>query len=402
MILWLHPFAGISGDMLLGALLDLGAPLDEVRAAVASTGLPGWRLEARTVLKRGISATKAEVAVTDTATARPARVLLDHIDRARPQRAARTAAAAVTAIAEAEARLHGADPAEVHLHEIGGLDTVVDTVGAAAALDLLGVQEVVSAPPTLGRTTVATAHGRLPAPAPATLALLAGVPVTGADIAAETVTPTGAALLRTVAAGYGPPPAMVPVRTGYGAGTRDLPDRPNVLQAVLGEPVGAGGGGAEEPLVVLETNVDDATGEELAHAVAAALEGGAVDAWTSPIVMKKGRPAHTVHALCRPGRAAEVEALLLRHTGSLGMRRISVGRVALPRRTTTADVGGHPVRVKHGPWHAKPEYDDAARAARALGLPLRTVVRRALARSAAEDGAAPPGTAGPGPDPGPG
>nr|WP_255430249.1 nickel pincer cofactor biosynthesis protein LarC [Streptomonospora sp. PA3] len=377
--MWLHPFAGISGDMLLGALIDLGAPAAEVSAAVEATGLSGWRLEARSVRKQGITATRAEVAVEDTATARPARVLLERVRRARPGPAAATAAAAIEAIACAEARLHGADPAEVHLHEIGGLDTVVDTVGTAAALHLLGVEQVFSAPPVLGQGTVATAHGRLPAPAPATLALLEGVPVAPAGITAETVTPTGAALLAAMGTSYDPPPPMHVRATGYGAGNRDLADRPNVLQAVLGAPAAAAGerGGGPQDRMVLETNVDDVTGEVLAYVVESALEAGAADAWTSPIVMKKGRPGHTVHVLCRPEQAPALEELLLSETGSLGVRRTPVGRTALPRSTSEVAVGGHRVRLKHGPWRSKPEYDDAAAAARALGLPLRSVLERA-------------------------
>ncbi|QBI54973.1 nickel pincer cofactor biosynthesis protein LarC [Streptomonospora litoralis] len=380
MILWLHPSAGVSGDMLLGALIDLGAPAAEITAAVEATGLDGWRLEARREAEHGVSATRAVVTVEDTATARPARVLLDHARRARPEPVAGLAAAAIASIARVEARLHGAAPEDVHLHEIGGLDTVVDTVGTAAALHLLGVERVVSAPPVLGRGTVATAHGYLPAPAPATLALLEGVPVVGAGIAAETVTPTGAALLGAAGTSYGPPPPMVVRATGYGAGSRELADRPNVLQATLGEPVGAAapadGGGAEHH-VVLETNVDDVTGEALAHVVESALEKGAADAWATPVVMKKGRPAHTVHVLCRPEQASGLEELVLRETGSLGVRRTPVSRSALPRSTCEVEVEGRRIRVKHGPWHAKPEYDDAAAAARALDLPLRSVVERA-------------------------
>jgi uncharacterized protein (TIGR00299 family) protein len=261
----------------------------------------------------------------------------------------------------------------VHLHEIGGLDTVVDTVGVAAALDLLGVTELHCGPLALGSGTVETRHGTLPVPAPATAALLAraGAPVVGAG-RGETVTPTGAALLVAAGARFGPLPAMVLQRVGYGAGGRDPADRANALQVMLGEPAGAA-----EAMLLLETNVDDVTGEVLGHLVGRLLDGGAADAWVSPIVMKKGRPAHTVHVLVAPERAGECERIVLAETGSLGLRRSAVERPALPRRTTTVDVEGHPVRVKHGPWGAKPEHDDVAAAAAALGLPLREVARRA-------------------------
>ncbi|WP_219417941.1 nickel pincer cofactor biosynthesis protein LarC [Pseudonocardia nigra] len=370
MIIWLNPFSGISGDMLLGALLDLGAPLDGVRAAVASTGLTGWTLDAERVTRAGVSATRAVVTVDDDATERHATELLAHVERADAELAAR----AVRMIADVEAGIHGSDPAEVHLHEIGGLDTVVDTVGVAAALRLLGVTEVHCGPVALGSGTVATRHGVLPVPAPATAALLAaaGAPVTGAGTG-ETVTPTGAALLVAADARFGPVPAMTLQRVGYGAGGRDPADRANVLQALLGAPVGA-----SAAMTVLETNVDDVTGEVLGHLVGRLLDAGAADAWLTPIVMKKGRPAHTVHVLVAPEHAPDCERIVLEETGSLGVRRGTVNRMALPRRTSTVDVDGQPVRVKHGPWGAKPEHDDVAAAAAALGLPLREVARRAL------------------------
>lgn len=385
MILWLNPATGVSGDMLLGALLGLGAPLDEVRTAVAATGLPGWRLTAETVNVDGISATRAVVDVDDTAPERRAAQLLDHVRRA-PAPVAGLAASAVTAIAEAEAALHGVHPDEVHLHEIGGLDTVVDTVGVAAALHALGVTAVHSTPLALGSGTVRCAHGVLPAPAPATLALLRGAAVVGADLPGETVTPTGAALLRAAGTRYAPPPVMTVRGTGYGAGTRRFPQRPNVLSATLGAPVAAG---PPEVMVVLECTVDDVTGEQLGHVIARALDSGAADAWISPATAKKSRPAHVVHVLCHPEREPALAELLLAETGSLGLRRHRVDRHALPRTTTTVTVDGHPVRVKTGPWRAKPEHDDVAAAARALGLPLRTVAERALAElrdSGAPDG----------------
>ncbi|OLT14629.1 TIGR00299 family protein [Pseudonocardia sp. CNS-139] len=369
MIVWFNPVSGASGDMLLGALLDLGAPLDGVRAAVARTGLDGWQLSAERVTRAGIGATRAVVTVTDTATERHAAELLARVGDVG------VAARAVRAIAEVEAGIHGVPVDEVHLHEIGGLDTVVDTVGVAAALDLLGVTEVHCGPIALGSGTVETRHGVLPVPAPATAALLAAAhaPVTGAGVG-ETVTPTGAALLVAMDARFGPVPAMALRGVGYGAGGRDPAGRANVLQALLGEPAGR-----SAPMTLLETNVDDVTGEVLGHLVARLLAAGAADAWLTPIVMKKGRPAHTVHVLAASERAADCERIVLAETGSLGLRRTTVDRTALPRHTSTVDVGGHAVRVKHGPWGAKPEHDDVEVAAAALDLPLREVARQALA-----------------------
>jgi uncharacterized protein (TIGR00299 family) protein len=383
-ICWLNPVSGISGDMLLGALLDLGAPLDGVRAAVAATGLRGWSLDAERVTRGPLGATRAVVTVQDTATERRAGALLERV-AAWPM-----AVRAVRAIAEVEGRIHGVDPELVHLHEIGGLDTVVDTVGVAAACDLLGVTAVHCGPLALGRGTVATRHGVLPLPAPAAAALLAavGAPVTGAG-EGETVTPTGAALLVGAGAVFGPVPPMRLHAVGYGAGGRDGPERPNVLQVLAGDAEGA-----VATMVLLETNVDDVTGEVLGHLVARLLDAGAADAWLTPIVMKKGRPAHTVHVLAAPERAPGCERIVLAETGSLGLRRSPVDRVALPRRSSVVEVGGHAVRVKHGPWGSKPEHDDVAAAAAALGLPLREVSRRALL--ARDDGDGGPEPQGPG------
>ncbi|GEL20146.1 nickel pincer cofactor biosynthesis protein LarC [Pseudonocardia asaccharolytica] len=381
MILWLDPFSGISGDMLLGALLDLGAPIDDVRAAVAGTGLTGWELTAEPVRRGALRAIHARVTTHDTTTERSAAALLELAGRARPAPVADLAVRAVRAIAEVEARLHDVPVDRVHLHEIGGVDTIVDIVGVAAALHLLAVDAVHCGPLALGSGTVQTRHGTLPLPAPASAALLtaARAPVTSAGIAGETVTPTGIALLLAAGAQFGPIPAMTLQASGYGAGTRDEPNRPNVLPALLGETAASA-----SLMVLIETNVDDVTGEVLGHLLEQLLDAGAADAWITPIGMKKSRPAHTVHVLAAPERAADCERMVLRETGSLGLRRSRVERPALPRRTTTVDVDGHPVRVKHGPWGAKPEHDDVAAAAAALGLPLRAVTLRVL-RSLLDD-----------------
>jgi uncharacterized protein (TIGR00299 family) protein len=380
-IVWCNPLGGISGDMLLGALLGVGAPLDGVRAAVESTGLTGWELSVEQVPRGALRATRAVVGVEPQPPHRHASELLEIVGRARPAPVAELATRAVTALVEVEARLHGADPADVHLHEIGGVDTVVDTVGVAAALHLLDVHAVHCGPLPIGTGTVESAHGTLPLPAPATAALLAraGARVTGRAERGETVTPTGIALLHAAGAVFGPVPDMTVRAAGYGAGGRDDPARPNVLQALLGEPTATVGTGAGtvETMVLLETTVDDVPGELLGHLVDRALAGGAADAWITPVTMKKSRPGHTVHLLVAPALAAEAETLLLRETGSLGLRRRPVERVALPRRTTTVTVDGHPVRIKHGPWGAKPEHDDVAAAADALGRSAREVAEAA-------------------------
>ncbi|SHL20999.1 hypothetical protein SAMN05443637_12126 [Pseudonocardia thermophila] len=381
MILWLNPLGGISGDMLLGALLGLGAPLDEVRAAVATTGLPGWELSAEQVRRGALQASRVVVTVERQPPHRAAAELLEVAGRARPAPVAELATRAISALAEVEGALHGVDPADVHLHEIGGVDTVVDAVGVAAALHLLGVEAVHCTALPIGTGTVRGAHGVLPLPAPATAALLAkaGAQVSGVPGRGETVTPTGIALLCAAGAVFGPVPAMTVRAAAYGAGGRDDPERPNVVQALLGEPVGA-----VETVVQLETTVDDVSGEVLGHVLDRVLAAGAADAWITPVTMKKSRPGHVVHVLSAPERAAALETLLLRETGSLGARRRTVERVVLPRSTSTVTVEGHPVRIKHGPWGAKPEHDDVAAAAAALGLPLREVAERARRAAAAD------------------
>jgi uncharacterized protein (TIGR00299 family) protein len=381
-ICWINPFTGLAGDMLLGALLDAGAPFGAVRDAIAATGLTGWELSRERVTSHGLSATRIRVQVDDPVSERRAAELLALASRATPQPVADLAVRALTAIAEVEARMHAASPLEVHLHELGGHDTLIDIVGTAAALHALGVTAVHSSPLPLGIGQVRTAHGMLPSPAPATLGLLEGAVVTGTGLPGETVTPTAAALLRAAGTRYQPPPALTLGRTGYGAGTRQLPDRPNVVSVSLGTPAAVG---TETPDVetstvetadVLETNLDDVTGETLGYVIARALDAGALDAWITPAVMKKGRPAHVLHVLTRPERTAALQQLIFAETGTLGIRRTALTRSALPRRISTVDLDGTGIRIKHGPHGAKPEHDDLAAAAARLGVPLRAVAER--------------------------
>lgn len=378
MILWLNPVSGLSGDMLLAALVHLGAPLDEIRRAVGSTGLTGWQLDVSPRPGLAMPALQARVTVRDDTAHRRAGELLAMVEAATPRPVAELASRALTAIAEAEAAVHGEPAAEVHLHELGGHDTVVDLVGVAAALHLLGVDRVLSAPLALGTGTVRTRHGVLPAPAPATLTLLAGMTVRGCAVAGETVTPTGAALLRAAGCEFGEAPAMVLDGVGYGAGSRVQAGLPNVLVAMLGHPA-AGPAAPREAMTVVETTVDDVSGELLGYTLQEMLALGAADAWISPVIGKKGRPAQVVSVLVSNDRADAVEARLLRETGSLGARRVAVARTALGRGTEWVEVDGARIRIKHGPHGRKPEYEDVAAAARSRGVPLRTVAEQALA-----------------------
>ncbi|MGH9276035.1 MAG: nickel pincer cofactor biosynthesis protein LarC [Acidimicrobiales bacterium] len=379
-IAWFHCFSGIAGDMALGSLIDAGADLDEVRALLDRLPVGGWTVEAEPVLRCGIAATKLHVHAEDTTVVRTASHIAALVEEARlPDRVSARALATFAALADAEGRLHRRPPEQVHFHEVGGLDAIVDVVGTCAALEVLGVDEVRASTVVTGTGMVRSAHGLLPNPAPAVVALLAavGAPTTGIDVGVELTTPTGAALLAALATGFGPLPAMSIESTGFGAGSREIDGRPNATQVVVGTSVEALGAG--QPVVLLEANVDDATGESLAHAVAALLEAGAHDAWVTPIVMKKGRPAYTVAALADVGLAAQVASTLTAETGSLGVRGVTMERWPAARSVDTVEVEGYPVRVKVSPGRIKVEHDDAARVARLAGLPLREVLSRAEA-----------------------
>jgi uncharacterized protein (TIGR00299 family) protein len=379
-VAWFHCFSGIAGDMAFGSLVDAGADLDEVRALLERLPVGGWAVEAEPVLRCGIAATKLHVHAEDTTVVRTASHIAALVEEARlPDRVSARALATFAALAEAEGRLHRRPPEQVHFHEVGGLDAIVDVVGTCAALEVLGIDEVRASTVVTGTGMVRAAHGLLPNPAPAVVALLAsvGAPTTGLDVGVELTTPTGAALLAALATGFGPLPAMSIEATGFGAGSREIEGRPNATQVVVGTSVDALGAG--QPVVLLEANLDDATGETLAHAVATLLEAGAHDAWVTPIVMKKGRPAYTVAALADVAVAAQVAATLTAETGSLGVRGVTMERWPSARSLDAVEVEGYPVRVKVSPGRIKVEHDDAARVARLAGLPLREVLSRAEA-----------------------
>ena len=383
MILWLNPVAGLSGDMLLGALLDLGASLDAVRESIESTGVRGWQLTAEPVRRCEVRARHARVTVADDVTERRALDVIEAVAAAAPAPVGRLAAEAVQLMAVSEARVHGVPVDAIHLHELGSVDTIVDTVGVAAAIHALHITEVWSSPVALGTGTTSTAHGILPVPAPATLELLTNCDVAPSSLPGETVTPTGAALLVALGCRFGAAPPMTVVGVGYGAGTRDPSAYPNVLPAVLGQP--PADSGPLEDLVVLETNVDDVTGETLGAAVSLLLADGALDAWITPVLGKKGRPAHVVSVLCRPDRVDALERRLLRETGSLGARRSRVGRHALSRTFTTVEIDGVLVCVKRGPYGAKPEHDDVIALAQEMHISLREAAERVRVALASKD-----------------
>ena len=383
---WIDASAGVAGDMLLGALLDAGADLDAVRAAVAAV-VPGEITVSTSEVQRGgLRALRAEVAAAVEAhphrTWRQIRALLEAADLDAETR--RVALAAFALLAEAEARVHGIEPADVTFHEVGAWDSIADVVGVAAALADLGVRQVSAGPVALGTGRIGSAHGDLPVPAPAVLELSRGWSVLpGGD--GELATPTGMALVRALARECGPLPPMTVAAVGIGAGGRDVPGRANVTRVVLGavEP-----GDTTSTMWQLETNVDDLDPRVWPTVLAALLDAGAADAWLVPIVMKKGRPAHTLCVLAHEADRAPLRDAMFTLTGTLGVRESSVHRVALGRDQRLVSVTGGAVRIKAGlrggrVVHATPEFDDAARIAAERGLPVRDVLEEAVAAAAA-------------------
>jgi len=383
-VAWFHCFSGIAGDMAMASLIDAGADIDEVRALCQRLPINGWQLDAEPVLRSGIGGTKVHVYGEPNSVVRTAANLIDIVRQAQlPHRIEQRVLATFQALAQAEGHLHRQEPETVHFHEVGGIDAIIDVVGTCAALEILGVDEVCASAVANGVGMVRSAHGLLPLPAPAVVELLRGAPTYQVDVAAELTTPTGAALLAALVTNWGTMPAMTISRSGFGAGTADFTDRPNLTQVVIGQR--AANLSVGQPVMLLEVNVDDATGETIAHAIAELLRAGAHDAWVTPIVMKKGRPAYTVSALADSALAGQIAGVLTRETGSLGVRGQTLTRWPQARTDATVDVDGFAIGVKVSPGRVKVEHDDAVQAARELGVPLRIVRDRAQDAWRSED-----------------
>jgi hypothetical protein len=298
-------------------------------------------------------------------------------DAALPPRVTERALAVFRSLAVVESALHRRPLDQVHFHEVGGHDSIVDVVGTAAALEVLGVDVVTASEVATGSGTVRSAHGWLPNPSPATVRLLEDVPTYGRDVRLELTTPTGAALLAALSSAFGPMPEMTITSSGFGGGTGELEDLPNCTQVVIGrraEPAGVGRG---QPAILLETNLDDATGEQLGHAVATALNAGAFDAWVSPVTMKKGRPGHVLHVLADAIHVEVLRREIERSTGTMGVRALPAERWPAARELTHVTVDGMTIRMKVTRGRAKPEFDDVALVTAKTGTPLHEVSSRA-------------------------
>jgi len=379
-IAWFNCFSGISGDMTLGSLVDAGAEAGDVAKMLELIPIGGWSLEFEPVLRNGLAATRAVVTARDDGVVRTFMHVLGILEEARlPARVRARAVGAFSALATAEGRLHHRPEAQVHFHEVGGHDAIVDVVGSAIALELLEIDVVASSAVANGSGIVRTSHGVLPNPAPAVVELLRGIPTVGRDLNVELTTPTGAAMLRAWGSQFGPIPAMTIEATGFGAGAQELEGIPNCTQVVIGTSAAHDASVTGQSLVVLESNLDDATGETLAHAISRLMDSGALDAWLQSVVMKRGRPGNVLSVLCEPVLARELSAVMAAETGALGVRASSVERWASTREPDVVEIEGLPVRVKVSPGRVKAEHADAARVARITGLPLIEVAARAEA-----------------------
>lgn len=379
-IAYLDCLSGISGDMTLGALVDAGVELAAISGGLDSLGLPGVKLVASEVKRKGFRATHITVEHQPEHAHRHLHHITDMIDASQLSSRQKDLAKRIfTRLGEAEAKVHGTTLRKVHFHEVGAVDSIADIVGAAIGWDLLGVDRIACSPVPTGYGTVTIAHGTCSIPAPATAELLQGIPLAESQAPAELTTPTGAAIVATLVDQFGPLPAMKIERIGYGAGTRDLADQPNLLRLFVGE---ATHGLAADQVWVVETNLDDVPGEVVGYATTKLWEAGALDVYTTAIQMKKNRPGVTLTALCQPPQLEKIESVLFRETGTLGVRRWPASRHKLERKPHQVETEFGTVEGKLG-WIAgqepsfSPEFESCSRLAATRDVPLKSVYEAA-------------------------
>lgn len=374
-------FSGAGGDMIVGSLIDAGADAASLQASLHGMGLEGFKLSISKIKKQGFAATRFEVHLDEQH--KHAHRHLKHIreilDRANlPERVHQRSNTIFERLAVAEAKVHNSTIEKVHFHEVGAVDAILDIVGACFAIDMLNVDRVLCSPIPTGSGTVRCEHGLMPIPAPGTAELLKDVPLTACDEPGELTTPTAAAVLTTLAESFGAMPAMSIRSIGYGAGTRDGVTRPNLLRVFIGETTNSSPFDTDQ-IVVLETNLDDASPQAIAHCMDRLLDAGALDVFTMPIVMKKSRPGTLLTVLCEPTRREEMEAIIFAETPTFGIRRREAARTILRRRFETVQTTLGPIRVKIGESNggqltASPEYEDCKTIAAKHNVPLREVI----------------------------
>ena len=377
-------FSGVSGDMVLGALVDAGAPLAALEAELRKLDLPGWKISAEKVQRRSISATHVKVESHEHHPHRGLSEILRMIDAAGlAPRAADRARRIFTRLGEAEAKVHQVPIEKIHFHEVGAVDSIVDIVGAAIGFELLGIDEFACSKLDVGSGVVKTAHGLLPVPAPATAELLRGAPTYSSGIERELVTPTGAAIATTLSARYAEIPPMALRSIGYGAGSADLAEKSNVLRILIGESAHAEAGESwGSPVTMIETNVDDMSPQIYGYFAERALAAGALDVFSTPAQMKKNRPGQLVTILSEPENVARLIDLIFRETTTIGVRTYDVRRKTLDRESVSVATPYGEVRMKLARMNgsilnATPEYEDCQRIAIERGVPLKQVIAAA-------------------------
>jgi len=378
---FLDAFSGLSGDMIVGAMLDAGADLDHLQRSLASLPLDGYRISTSRKVLSGISALKFDVEVAARQPERHLREIREIIVRGKAlsENVKDRALAIFAVLAEAEAKVHRTSPEEVHFHEVGAVDSIIDIVAAAWGFERLDLDEMIVSPLPAGSGTVRSQHGVIPVPAPATAELLAGYPLRIGDGAAEMVTPTGAAIVRALAKPAQPAMGFQIERVGYGAGTKKFADRPNVLRLMLGERARSW---EADDLLQIETNIDDLNPQAYDHVLERLFEAGARDVTLTPTIMKKGRPGVTVAVLAEPAAREAIAAVLFAETSTIGLRYFPVARLKLAREFIDVETQWGPVRVKRSGADGEmltlsPEYDDCKRLAREHRVALRTVIDEA-------------------------
>ncbi len=376
-------FAGISGDMTLGALLDAGVDAGAFRAELAKLPDIEYELQISTVVKQGMQATDVNVIISEDHHHRRLKDITAIIETSTLSDGVKSRAISIfRRLAQAEGKVHGTSPDEVHFHEVGAVDAIVDIVGACIGLELLGIEKIVASPLPMGHGFVHAAHGRIPLPAPATVELLTGVPVYSAGIEGELVTPTGAAIIRTLASEFGDMPRMTIQSTGYGAGKSDF-GIPNLLRVIVGETADSTADIPSHRVAILETNIDDMNPEFYDAAFESLFTAGALDVYMTPIYMKKNRPATLLSVICSPDKVDSLSRTALAETSSFGVRVTYAERRCLDRQWETVSTKYGEIRIKIGLMQgeritASPEYADCKSAAQAHGIPVRKVYEDAL------------------------